>query len=143
MTQTAATATVHCQRCGRVLRSETSRRLGYGPTCLRRIQAAIQTSDAPAAQLDKAVELIADGGIARVTGSLYLAVSSDGSTRYEVDAATGQCSCKAGQHGRRCFHVAALSFLLGQPVTAPVATVDPSVELAVAADPFAAFDTAA
>ena len=57
----------------------------------------------------KALELIADGGIAPAGKGLYLTVSSDGSTRYETTATT--CACTAGQFGRSCYHRAAVDLL--------------------------------
>lgn len=110
MTNEAATATapVHCCRCDRALRSPKSVARQYGPGCARKIAAAAKTvdlADYKAEQVTKAAQLIADGAIVR-TGALYLAVATDGITRYETDPAAGTCSCKAGQHGRRCYHLA-------------------------------------
>lgn len=63
------------------------------------------------AQIDKARELIEQGGIipsSRRVG-IYTAVSSDGTTTYLVHSAT--CSCPAGQRGRKCYHTAAVALL--------------------------------
>ena len=103
MTTTVAPATT-CRSCGRKLRAATSIAQGRGRACqakfAAKVAAAAQT-ETPA-RLAKAVELIEDGGLQRI-GHLFLAVSSDGHTRYEV-AATGECSCTAAQYGRRCYH---------------------------------------
>lgn len=60
------------------------------------------------AQLDKAAELIRDGGLlpTALVGR-YTAVSSDGTVTYLVTVDT--CTCQAGQHGRRCYHQAAVA----------------------------------
>lgn len=103
MTTTAAPATT-CRSCGRKLRAVKSIAQGRGRACqakfVARIAAAAKVEQP--ARLAKAVELIEDGGLVRV-GHLFLAVSSDGQTRYEV-AATGECSCTAAQYGRKCYH---------------------------------------
>jgi hypothetical protein len=53
-------------------------------------------------QVGKARELIADGGIVRTR-------PSDGVTLYSAHFAG--CSCPAGIHGRRCYHVAAVRII--------------------------------
>lgn len=99
-----------CTRCHRVLTSAASIARGTGPGCERKIRATlayIGASFTPR-QIVAATELITDGGI--VVGPAdwtCLAVSSDGSTTYVVDTATATCTCKAGQHGRPCYHLAA------------------------------------
>jgi excisionase family DNA binding protein len=64
-----------------------------------------------AAQIDKAHELIEQGGIlpSRKRPGMYTAVSSDGSTTYLVHAAA--CTCPAGLRGRACYHRAAVAIL--------------------------------
>jgi hypothetical protein len=100
---------VACKRCGRSLRSASSRSAGYGPVCARRMRHAI--ADIGAAyqphQIASATELIADGGVVVGPGRTCLAVSSDGQRTYVVDVTAGTCTCKAGEFGRRCFHLAA------------------------------------
>lgn len=110
---TATTHCAHCARCGRTLRSATSIAAGYGPTCARRIREAAKVVDLTAYkahQVEKATELIEQGGIIR-TGHLYLAVSTDGAIRYETSPAAGTCTCKAGERGLRCYHLAAATVL--------------------------------
>ncbi|UOX85309.1 SWIM zinc finger family protein [Amycolatopsis sp. FBCC-B4732] len=58
-------------------------------------------------QVEKVRQLLADGGIARVDRTTFTVVASDGVHRYEVSTAHASCTCKAGEHGRRCYHVAA------------------------------------
>jgi hypothetical protein len=104
------TEQVHCMRCGRNLRAAASVAAGFGPGCRARIRAAAMTvavKDFSQAQVDKARELIADKGIIR-TGfaGVFRTVSSDGAAYY-LTAASGQCNCRAGLNGRRCYHVAA------------------------------------
>ena len=116
MTNTAATTStspILCGRCGRPLTSPRSisaatRNGGYGRGCAAKIAAAEQATNATPA----AVELIEDAAIVRTAPALFLAVSSDGSTRYEVNPAAGTCTCKAGQYGRSCKHLAAAIVLI-------------------------------
>lgn len=106
-----------CMRpgCGRKLTSAKSIAAGYGPVCLARIRNAAATVELPGvkpAQHDKALELIADGGIVPTSRpGVFAAVSSDGTTTYLTDAGTGTCTCKAGQAGRYCYHLAAAAIL--------------------------------
>lgn len=107
--------TTRCHRCGRPLTSAESIARGYGRTCRAKVREAAKVVDLTAYkafQLGKAEELIEQGGIVP-TGrpALYLAVSSDGTARYMVDAAEGSCSCPAGDKGRRCYHLLAADIL--------------------------------
>lgn len=104
----------HCLRpgCGRKLTAAKSRREGYGAVCKRRIRDAAATVVAPDEQMAKAAELIDDGGIVPVSRpGMYAATSSDGTTIYVIDVNAGACTCKAGQHGRYCYHLAAAQIL--------------------------------
>jgi len=109
MTTTAPTA--KCTRCGRGLRSAASVLAGMGRTCQRkaRQEAAaklILASYSPV-QVEKVQELLRDGGVQRVDRTTWLAVASNGVDRYEVSTAHASCTCKAGQNGRACYHLAA------------------------------------
>lgn len=70
-----------------------------------------QLDDYKPFQVDKARELIEQGGIVPSTRrpGIYTVISSDGTTTYLVHSAT--CSCPAGQRGRRCYHTAAVAIL--------------------------------
>ena len=58
------------------------------------------------AQLDKAAELIEQGGLIPTTlVGRYTATSSDGTIHYLVT--TDTCTCQAGQRDLRCYHRAA------------------------------------
>jgi hypothetical protein len=66
MSDAADTHTIRCLRCGRTLRAATSVKASYGPTCRARIRAAALAqalTDFTANQVDKARELITDGGL--------------------------------------------------------------------------------
>lgn len=105
--------TVTCTRCNRVLTSQKSRLRGFGDTCWRKLQAAAQVfsvSGYKAPQIQKAADLLTSGGVARV-GRLFRATSSNGTVIYLTDPNAGTCTCLAGQHGRRCYHLAAASVL--------------------------------
>jgi hypothetical protein len=39
-------------------------------------------------------------------------VSSDGTATYETNTAAQSCTCKAGQRGIRCYHLAAAEILV-------------------------------
>jgi len=109
MTGQADTHTTRCLRCGRKLTASAS--LGYGPVCRRRIREAVTTielEDVSETQHAKAVELIEAAGLVPASRpGVFFAVSSDGSTNYIADLGAGTCTCKAGQLGRGCYHVAA------------------------------------
>lgn len=108
-----------CRRCGHKLSDPRSITRGYGPTCVRKRTAELAaatytiavTGTYSDAQLVKAVTLITENAIVHRTRALYQAASSHGDNTYEVDAATGGCTCPAGQHNRRCYHVAAAQIL--------------------------------
>jgi hypothetical protein len=103
-----------CLRCGHKIRSARSLAAGYGPVCRARIRLAAITEAVrgfTAAQVDKARELISDGGMVP-TGrpGIFRAVSSNGVDRYLVHSAT--CNCPAGLRARSaCYHVAAARIL--------------------------------
>jgi uncharacterized Zn finger protein len=59
------------------------------------------------AQVDRAYELVSDGGIQHDGDDRFTAVSSDGTTRYVVDLADETCTCPAGQVARPCYHALA------------------------------------
>lgn len=105
----AAPVRVTCKRCGRALTSESSRAAGYGPVCARRMRHALADIGRAftAHQIAAATELITDGGVVVGPGRTCLAVSSDGQATYVVDVTAGTCTCKAGEHGRACYHLAA------------------------------------
>lgn len=63
-----------------------------------------------AAQADKARLLIEDGGIvATAFPRVFLVVGSDGETLYRTHP--DGCTCPAGLHARRCYHMAAAALL--------------------------------
>ncbi|RSN26514.1 hypothetical protein DMC63_01375 [Streptomyces sp. WAC 05977] len=103
---TSTTATTRCTRCGWVLRSAASIARGYGRTCGARIAAAAKLAAHKPAQLEKAIELIADGGLVlRRSGRnrVFEVVASNGVDRYLTAAQA--CTCKAGLTGRFvCYH---------------------------------------
>lgn len=103
-----------CLRCHRVLRSATSIKAGMGAWCRARVRAAALAEalrEWSEAQVEKARELIADGGIVRTNrDGIFRAVSSDGTQNYLV-AVTGNCNCRAGLLARRCYHTAAAVIL--------------------------------
>jgi hypothetical protein len=130
----AATQTTNCQRCGRTHTDPNRVALGLGRTCAAKIAEAAKAVSHPASQIEKAVELIEDGALIHWTRDLFLAISTDGTVAYEVDAAAGSCTCPAGVNGRHCYHRIATE-LLGVADAAPAARV----EIARPADPFAYF----
>lgn len=115
MATNTTTETANCHRCGRRLTSAASVARGYGRTCRAKVREAAKVVDLTTYkvfQVAKAEELIEQGGIVPTgRAALYLAVSSDGTTRYMVDAAEGSCSCPAGDKGHRCYHLLAADIL--------------------------------
>lgn len=63
-----------------------------------------------AEQVDKARELISDGGLQPINGVIFLAVSSRGDAWYS--ATETACTCPAGSRGVRCYHTAAVRIAL-------------------------------
>jgi hypothetical protein len=114
-TTTAATGQpTRCLRCGRRLHAAASVKAQYGPGCRARIRAAAiaqAVKDFTAQQVDKARELIADGGlVATSRPGIYRAVSSDGTKTYLVHHATD--NCPNGLRAKNpCYHVAAVRIL--------------------------------
>lgn len=110
---------VKCGRCHRALSDPRSIARGYGATCHRKRIAELAaaaytialTGDYTDDQMVKAVTLVADGAVVHRTRALYLAASSRGDATYQVDTGTGGCTCPAGRHGRRCYHLAAAQIL--------------------------------
>lgn len=103
-----------CRKCRHVLRSAKSVALGYGPTCMRRIKenAAVAATDFKPVQVEKAMELITDGGLVpSIRPRLFFAVSSRGDESYLINTIDNSCDCKAGARGVRCYHLAAAQIL--------------------------------
>ncbi len=102
-----------CLRCGRTLTSAKSIGDGMGRTCKAKVAAAAQTTtpDYKPAQVDKAMELIEQGGIVPFRGRrIFRTVSSDGTRTYLT--APQACNCAAGLRGRHiCFHRIAASII--------------------------------
>ena len=110
---TATQTTAKCI-CGRTLRAAKSVARGYGPRCWAKIQEAAKVVDLAAYkanQIAKAAELIELRAIIRTAPATFAAVSSDGTATYETNAAAQSCTCKAGQRGIRCYHLAAAQIL--------------------------------
>lgn len=107
------TEQTRCRHCGRILRSAKSVALGYGPTCARKIRkaTAAQADQHKPAAVEKACELIEQGGILPLRGRhVFAVVSSDGERTYKT-AAQG-CTCPAGIKGRHvCYHRVAAQIL--------------------------------
>ena len=85
MKDAATTPAARCLRCRRALTAAASISAGYGPGCRALIRAAALTSPAEftAAQVARARELIADGGLIPTSrAGIYQSVSSDGITTY-------------------------------------------------------------
>lgn len=111
-----------CLRCGRPLRAASSVSAGYGRWCRARIRAA-QLAEIlkgfTAAQVEKARELIADGGLVPTSRpGVFRAVSSDGERTYLTHSAT--CGCPWGLRGKAkaCAHSLAVRIVLASGRTA-------------------------
>jgi hypothetical protein len=116
MTTTEHTA--KCLRCGRVRHFATAaaaaKAAPNGRICAMRIRLAAigeAVKGFAQAQVDKARELIADGGLIPAgRPGVFRAVSSSGTDTYLVHSAA--CNCPAGLHGRLCYHVAGARILV-------------------------------
>jgi hypothetical protein len=103
--------TSKCLRCGRTRRFHSAQAAAaakpYGRICGALVRAAAVAGAVKGfkdAQVEKARELISDGGLVPLRRGIFRAVSSDGERTY-LTAATGQCNCAAGLRGRhQCFH---------------------------------------
>jgi hypothetical protein len=114
---TATQTTAKCLGCGRVLRAANSVALGRGRRCLAKVREAVKVAASAfkPAQVAKAEELIADGGIIAIRGRrAFHTVSTDGARTYLTAPQT--CTCAAGLKSERadqrvCFHRVAASIL--------------------------------
>jgi len=113
MTKHQGTETATCKRCCATLRSAASVRRGMGPTCARldRQERVAHAAGFKPAAVDKARQLIADGGIVPVRGRrVFAVVASNGVDRYLTAPQT--CNCPAGLKARHaCYHRAAATML--------------------------------
>jgi hypothetical protein len=109
-----ATAHTNCLKCGRKLSAKASTAAGYGRTCRAKVRAAAlaeATAGMKPETVAKASQLIADGGIVRIRGTVFKAASTDGSRVYRT--APQGCTCPAGIKGKHlCYHRAAAAMLL-------------------------------
>ncbi|WP_242882532.1 SWIM zinc finger family protein [Actinomadura litoris] len=95
----------YCPRCVRPLRVHPRKRHRSCLSCTVRALIMNPRPRFSAQQLDDADELISDGGIVEVEPGEYRTVSKNGA--YIYSTTTTSCTCKAGRHGRRCYHIAA------------------------------------
>ncbi|MCU1687754.1 MAG: hypothetical protein JWQ81_8493 [Amycolatopsis sp.] len=100
-----------CTRCGRTLTATASVARGYGRGCQAKIRAAALVADHKPAQVAKAMELVADGGIVSIRGRrVFAVVSTSGTGRYLT--APQACNCAAGRKGHTvCYHRVAAQLL--------------------------------
>jgi hypothetical protein len=111
-----------CLRCGRTLRVSAG---PYGPVCRARIRAAAAAAAVKGfttVQIEKAKELIADGGLIPASRpDVFRAVSSRGDNTYLVHV-KGHCGCPHGLRrlttDKLCYHVLAVRLVLGPGKTA-------------------------
>src|SRR5436190_19900625 len=107
--------TTKCTRCHRTLRSASSIAAKMGRTCARKARqeaaAKLVLASYSPVQVEKVQELLRDGGAVRTGRHTFTVVASDGVRRYDVNATTASCTCKAADNGRRCYHVAAAQLL--------------------------------
>ncbi|MFJ5984367.1 DUF6011 domain-containing protein [Lentzea sp. NPDC092896] len=110
---TATQTTAKCLGCGRVLRAAKSIAAGRGRRCAAKVREAIKVAafDYKPEQIVKAAELIELKAIVRTTPATFAAVSSNGANVYEIDQYRRTCTCKAGERGVRCYHLAAAQIL--------------------------------
>jgi hypothetical protein len=93
-----------CNGCQRVLRNAASIARGMGRTCARNARRAAAVIGFKPAAIEKAKELIEQGGIIPLRGRrVFKTVSSDGTRTYLT--AKEACNCAAGLKAKHpCFH---------------------------------------
>lgn len=103
-----------CRRCRRTLTDPKSVAAGIGPKCARRraaeARAAVVIAKHKPTQVDRAIELIGDGGIVATSAGTFAVVSSSGTDRYTTTSIN--CTCAAGAYGRTCYHRVAAELML-------------------------------
>jgi len=99
----------NCQNCGRPLRNQASRTIGYGPKCYRRIRNTDLTGEYSPAQIEAAFQLIDDAGILPIRPTVWMTVSTDGQSIHRT--AHNACTCPAGIRGTLCYHRAAVALI--------------------------------
>jgi hypothetical protein len=105
-TENAPQAT-KCTGCHRTLRNAASIARGMGRTCARNARKAAAVIGFKPAAIEKAKELIEQGGIIALRARrVFQVVASNGVDTYKT--AKQACSCPAGIKGRKCYHVAAV-----------------------------------
>jgi len=106
---TSTTDQHHCKRpgCTGILRSAESIERGTSKRCAKLLADRIEeaTQGFKPEQVAKAEALVRSGGIKAHGHGLYVARSSRGDVTYATDGLS--CSCPAGAHDRRCYHVLA------------------------------------
>jgi hypothetical protein len=134
--KTTAQATTHCGRCHRLLSDPKAVARGYGRTCWAKVQEAAKAAalTESTTQVDKAVELIEDGGLVHLRRGVYQTVSTDGQEIYLTAANT--CTCLAGLRGRTCYHQQAVRIVAGQPTWPSQVYALPGAPAPVERDPF-------
>jgi hypothetical protein len=106
---------VHCLRCGRRLYATSSVRAKYGRWCAAKIRTAALAevlASFTAAQVEKARELISDGGLVPTSRpGVFRAVSSDGTTSYLTHSQA--CNCpRFLRAGKPCYHSAGVRMVM-------------------------------
>jgi hypothetical protein len=110
---TATQTTAKCLGCGRVLRAAKSVALGRGRRCAAKVREAAKAATLAfkPAQVAKAEELIADGGIVAIRDRrVFRVVSTKGDATYLT--APQACNCTAGLRAQHvCYHRIAASIV--------------------------------
>lgn len=106
----ATTPTARCTDCGHRIWSARSLAEGRGAGCRAKVRRAAKSVGMKPESRDKALELIADGGIVRIRATVFLAVSSDGASVHRT--APQGCTCPAGLKNINCYHRDAARLLL-------------------------------
>lgn len=135
MTQTTATESLRCSRCGRKLTSASSVAAGIGPRCSA-IQAA--TEGLSVKQVDKMEQLITDQAIVSTNRKGVYKIVNEAGEHIHTVSVNGNCTCEWGTRRtsadtKVCYMVAAAR-LLATPRIRKAAPVLPPVALPASAD---------
>jgi len=104
-----------CNRCHRILRATASVTSGYGPGCravIRREAREHALDELNDKQRSKALEIVADGGVQRISDRVFLVIAGLGDQVYRT-CVNGSCNCAWGLRRKSaltkpCAHVGAV-----------------------------------
>lgn len=104
----------HCLRCDRPLRSKKARQDGAGEKCKRILDSKLREvlDEFHAWQVRKALDAISAGAFSSCgRGNFVVQSSKNPDEIYAVSVRHNVCTCQAGEHGVKCYHLAGARLL--------------------------------